>query len=245
MKRLLLFALLLLMLTSTAHSEALLVLLFGDRLSTERFQLGINAAVTGSDLMGLDGTKTRYSWAFGMFGDIKVSDAFRIQAELTVKTPAGARNRPDVGLVPNQDDCECIDPDTFTRDTEMNYLTMPVYFKYFIARTISLGLGPQVGYLTSAKDIYEGKTTQDRSMTVVNGATGDYKRWDFGFTAKAEWVFSPHKEMRSLRLSFNYYYGITDIINNNTGDAVYNSIWLLTLNIPVGGKEAAAEEAEG
>ena len=49
--------------------------------------------------------------------------------------------------------------------------------------------------------------------------------------------------MRSLRLSFNYYYGITDIVKDNTGDAIYNSIWLLTLNIPVGGEDAAAEEA--
>lgn len=231
--------LLVLLLAHTAHSEALLVILFGDKLSTERFQLGINAAVTGSDFMGLDGTKTRYSWAFGMMGEIKVSDAFTIQPELTVKTPAGARNRSDRGLPENVEDC--VKEETFTVDTEMNYLTMPVYFKYFIAPSFGIGLGPQVGYLTSARDVYEGKTEGDYDITVVQGATGDYNRWDFGFAAKAEWLFSPHKKMRSLRLSFNYYYGVTDVVKDNSGDAVSNSIWLLTLNIPVGGEDAAAE----
>ena len=241
MRRLVMAVLLVLVLANAAHSEALLVLLFGDKLSTETFQLGINAAVTGSNFMGLDGTKTRYSWAFGIFGDINVSEAFRIQPELTVKTPAGTKQRSDRELPPNA--AECVQEGSFKVDTEMNYLTLPVYFKYFIAPTFSVGLGPQVGYLTSARDIYDGKTAEGLDVTVVNGATGEYNRWDFGFTAKAEWVFSPHKKMRSLRLSFNYYYGITDIVKDNTGDALNNSIWLLTLNIPVGGKNAAAEEA--
>lgn len=241
MKRIILAALLVLILANAAHSEALLVLLFGDKLSTERFQLGINASVTGSNYMGLDGTKTRYSWAFGVMGEIKISDNFTIQPELTVKTPAGARDRQDMELPPNIDDC--IQEDTFTVDTHMNYLTMPVYFKYFFASSFSIGLGPQAGYLTSAEDIYHGKTELGNDITVQQGTTGDYNRWDFGFAGKVEWVFSPHKEMRSLRLSFNYYYGITDIVNDNTGDAMQNSIWLLTLNIPVGGKDAAAEEA--
>jgi len=240
MKRGALIFIAVMLLASAAHSQALLVLLFGDKLSTETFQLGINATVTGSDFRGLDGAKTRYSWAFGMFGDIKVSERFRIEPGLTVKTPAGAGDRPDIDLP--DDIGGCIQDDSFTLETKMNYLTMPVYFKYFPVPKFNLGIGPQIGYLTGAEDIYDGKTARDLDLEVVQGQTGTYNRWDYGVVGKAEYVFSPQKELRSLRLSFNYYYGLSDIIKDNPGDAIYNSYWLLTLGIPVGGSDAGAEE---
>ena len=41
--------------------------------------------------------------------------------------------------------------------------------------------------------------------------------------------------MLSTRLGLKYYMGLTDIIKDNTGDAVTNSIFLLSLGIPIGG----------
>ena len=45
-----------------AQGQALLVLLFGDKLSTETFQLGINADVGWTGQTGLTDSSTRFSW---------------------------------------------------------------------------------------------------------------------------------------------------------------------------------------
>ena len=43
--------------------------------------------------------------------------------------------------------------------------------------------------------------------------------------------------MKSMRVSLKYYYGLTDILKDNPGDAVNNSIFLLSFGIPVGGSD--------
>jgi hypothetical protein len=48
--------------------------------------------------------------------------------------------------------------------------------------------------------------------------------------------------MKSLRLSLKYYYGLTDILKDNQGDPLRNSILLLSLGIPVGGSNDEKEE---
>lgn len=52
MKKYLLVFLFLLAFNQTAQSQALLIILFGDKLSTETFQMGINASLSASDLIG-------------------------------------------------------------------------------------------------------------------------------------------------------------------------------------------------
>ena len=59
-------------------------------------------------------------------------------------------------------------------------------------------------------------------------------RWDAGVTGIIDYFFKPEKNMRSLRLSLTYYYGLTDMLKDNTGDAWNNSIFLLSIGIPVG-----------
>ena len=48
--------------------------------------------------------------------------------------------------------------------------------------------------------------------------------------------------MRSMRLGLKYYVGLTDIIKDNPGDSVTNSIFLLSLGIPVGGSDDAESD---
>ena len=84
-------------LNATAHSQALLILLFGDKLSTENFQMGINFSIALPNINGIDGTSINTGWAFGMFGEIKINETWSLQPELTLKTPGGAKDLPYIG----------------------------------------------------------------------------------------------------------------------------------------------------
>ncbi len=237
MKKILLTLFVVFSLHTTSNAQALLILLFGDKLSTETFQMGINASLSASNINGLDNTDYRISWAFGAFGEVKFTDDWYLHFNLTAKTPGGAKN-----VEPFEDILPVID--TLTSDIQitraLNYITLPVFIKYRLG-PVKLGVGAQLGYLTSAGDIYEGFTFLGDDLSMERNIRDKLNLWDAGVTGIIDYFFKPEKNMRSLRLSLTYYYGLTDILKDNTGDAWNNSIFLLSIAIPVGGSDDVEE----
>lgn len=223
---------------NVTHGQALLMILFGDKLSTEKFQAGINASVSASSIMGLRDTRFYYSWAFGAFGEIRFSDTWFLHFDLTIKTPGGARDvqpfKPFEPIV-----------DSLFKDLNVNrnfnYITLPVLATYR-AGAWKFGVGGQIGYLTSATDVYSGSTILGDEFTMDRSVVGYFNRWDAGLAATVEYSLAPELEMRSMRISLKYYYGLTDVLKDNDGDAWTNSILLLSFGIPIGGSDDSEKE---
>ena len=233
MKKLLLIITVAFAFQATSNAQALLMLLFGDKLSTEKFQMGINAAVTGSDIAGITDAKFRYSWAFGAFGEVKFNDDWFLHFNLTAKTPGGAKNvQPFEEIIPQID--------TLTTDISItrsfNYITLPVYIKYRLG-PIKIGVGGQVGYLTSASDVYSGYTVLGDDLTMERDIRDKLNHWDAGVTGIIDYYLNQETKMKSMRISLTYYYGLMDILKDNPGDPWKNSILMLSVAIPMGGSD--------
>lgn len=82
-----------------------------------------------------------------------------------------------------------------------------------------IGAGAQIGYLTSADDTYEAITPLSNDLTVVSDIKSELNSWDAGVTGIVDYYFDITKKMKSMRLSLTYYYGLTDILKDNTGDS--------------------------
>jgi hypothetical protein len=232
MKKMILIGIFTLSLIQFANAQALLIILFGDKLSTETLQAGINADLSYSNFNGMEGTDYRVSWAFGAFFEIKLSENWSLQPELTIKTPGGAKNMPPEYYL-EQNIIDTLTSDV-TVTTSMNYISVPIYLKYTTGHW-GFGGGPMFGYLTSATDTYSGGTAFGDEFSLDRKVKDRYNNWDVGLTFMIDFLFSPEEKMRSTRLGLKYYMGLTDILNDNTGDAVNNSIFLLSLGIPIGG----------
>ncbi len=237
MKKILLTLFVVFSLHTTSNAQALLMLLFGDKLSTDTFQMGINVAGTASDIGGIVDAKFRYSWAFGAFGEVRFSDDWFLHFNLTAKTPGGAKNvQPFEDLIP--------EIDTLTTDISVtrsfNYITLPVFIKYKLG-SFKLGLGGQLGYLTSATDIYTGYTFRGDDLSMERNVRDKINLWDAGVTGIIDYFFKPDAKMKSMRISLTYYYGLIDILKDNPGDAWNNSILMLSLAIPMGGGDDVDE----
>lgn len=230
---------------SPASGQALLIILFGDKLSTETFQMGINADVAWSGLSGIDGSELRRSWSFGAYGEIRLSDRWRLQPELTIKTPSGATGLtagdPGNPMEPVGDSLvdRAIADGTVTRSA--GYVSLPVYLK-FVAGPVGIGAGGQVGIMTKAHDLLEYDAVQG-DVQLERSVKDRLNGFDAGLVFSLDYAFRPSDRMRSLRLNAKYYHGLMDTIENNTGAPVRNSILFLGLDIPVGG--SAAGEAAG
>jgi hypothetical protein len=246
MRSLLVAILLSLASVNVAHGQALLIILFGDKLSTETFQLGINADVGWSGLTGLQDGSSRFSWAFGAYGELKLSDHWRLQPELTLKTPAGAEGifAGEAGnpfeLTGNEDLDEVIRTGRVERS--LNYISIPVYAKY-IAGPFGLGAGGYVSFLTGATD--ELSSDVDQGLVRLNQSVKDYLNTvDAGLIFSLDYSLKPQLQMRSIKINAKYYLGLTDTVKDNPGDAVKNWMLFVGLDIPVGGKKAAEEVSD-
>jgi hypothetical protein len=228
---------------NVAQGQALLVLLFGDKLSTEKFQLGINADVGWTGQTNLLDSSTRFSWAFGAYGEVKLGERWRLQPELTLKTPAGAEGlfAGEAGnpFAPtgNEDIDEVIDTGRVTRS--LNYISVPVFAKYLLG-PLGIGGGGYVAFLTGATD--ELSSDVDQGRLRLNESSKDaLNTVDAGLIFSLDYSLKPQAEMRSIKINGKLYYGLTDTVKDNPGESVKNWMLFLGLDVPVGGKKAVEE----
>ena len=130
-------------------SQILLVILFGDKLSSESLQVGIKLDRAFTSLTDLEGADVRSGWAFGAFAEIPLGETWGVQPELTLTTPGGAQTF--VGDPTGNPTLDGVFSEvSVTR--KLSYSNLGVPLRVLVGR-IALGLGPQIGYLRKADDV--------------------------------------------------------------------------------------------
>jgi hypothetical protein len=95
---------------------------------------GLNvSSITNADQDGVN-SKSLIGFHAGFFGEFMISDKFAIQPEVLYSTQ-GVK----------------LDFEGDKGDLKLDYINIPVMAKYYVADTFSLELGPQIGFLVSAK----------------------------------------------------------------------------------------------
>lgn len=95
---------------------------------------GLNiSTITNADVDGVN-TKSLVGFHVGFFGEFVLSDKFSIQPEVLYSTQ-GTK----------------IEFEGIKGDLKLDYIAIPVMAKYYVADSFSLELGPQIGFLVSAK----------------------------------------------------------------------------------------------
>ncbi len=215
---------------AAASSQVLLVLLFGDKLSNENLQVGIKLDRAFTGLTELDGADVRSGWAFGAFGEIPLNERWSLQPELTLTTPGGAQSF--VGDPTGVPELDGVFSDvSVTRRLSYSALSLPV--KVNLGR-VALGVGPQVGYLRKADDVYEGLVAGGDEFTLESDIVDTMNRWDVGLLGTVEYLLKPDRGMKSARIRVSPYLGFTDTVKDNTGSPVKGWGVSLGIGIPVG-----------
>ena len=97
---------------------------------------GVNfSSINGDEAESFDG---RTSLHFGGVAEIMVSEKFAVQPELLYSAQGADYEEND-----------------FTGTVKLDYINVPVLAKFFVADGFSVEVGPQLGFLLSAKDEYD------------------------------------------------------------------------------------------
>lgn len=95
---------------------------------------GLNiSTITNADVDGVN-SKSLVGFHVGFFGEFMVSNKFAIQPEVLYSAQGTE-----------------LEFEGISGDLKLDYITIPVMAKYYVADAFSLELGPQIGFLVSAK----------------------------------------------------------------------------------------------
>ncbi len=215
--------------SSYTYSQALWIFLLGDKVSSEKFQMGTNISLAYTNIEGLQDAVYRLDWAFGGFAEIRINNKWSFQPEMMIKGPAGAKNIYNYEL-----EKPLVDTlfSSIATHYKFTYFSLPLYIKYK-TKYIGFGLGTQVAIMYNGRSFFDGKTKSDYNYKIEKKLTKEKVNiFDVGVTAMIEYYLFPKKKLMSMRIGIKYYYGFLSPLKEESN--INNSIFMVTWGIPVG-----------
>lgn len=168
-------------------------------LHAQDLDFGVKAGLNLADLKGdfQNGGKARTAFHLGAVAELSVSEQFAVQAEL-LYSGQGA-----------------VDENDSDEKWKLDYLTIPVLAKFYVAEGLSLEAGPQLGILLKSEVEDNGETTDIKDIT---------KSTDLGLA-----IGLGYKLDSGINFGARYYFG-GDINSQDTSDIkVTNSVIQLSV----------------
>ncbi|MDI6034619.1 porin family protein [Flavobacterium sp. LB2P84] len=163
---------------------------------------GLNiSTITNADVDGVN-SKSLVGFHVGFFGEFMISNTFAIQPEVLYSAQG------------TKFEFEGLDG-----DLKLDYITIPVMAKYYVADAFSLEVGPQIGFLVSAKaksggeseDVKDELKSTDVSLNFGLGydITENFMigaRYNFGLTRLQDELFPDEDESKNsvFQISIGY-----------------------------------------
>jgi opacity protein-like surface antigen len=165
---------------------------------------GVKGGVNIANFMGDDAgsSKSFIGFNVGLFAEFKLSQKLYIQPELLYSGQGAKEDLTIEGI-------------NFDATLKVNYINIPVMFKYYVVNDLSLEVGPYVGFLTSAKVKVESSFGSD-----TEDAKDFFKSTDFGIG-----IGFNYDVTQAIFLNARYSAGLAQIGDTDTDDNdVKNSV---------------------
>jgi len=230
-KSLLLSVLLILFSTNIGKAQAaLLVLLLGDDVASEDFYFSIKGGANYSDITGINDGSSKLGFNFGLAANIKLSDKFFVVAEFTPVSNKGVKSVNPLITGTQVIDSLLQNPSSASRN--FNYIDIPVLLKYQISKQFSVAAGPQFSYLLSAVDYVEADIPGDDNLFYENNIKSLLNKFDYGLVADLTYSLTEARGGKGINIHFRYGLGLADILKDNSGDALKNSVFQFAVSFP-------------
>jgi len=222
------------------QGQVLISLLLGDKLNSGKVEFGLDGGVNYPDIRGLDGGKAKATFNIGFYFDIKTKHPnWMVHTGVLVKASLGASSLPVYSL---QDS----DLDNLFANGEVqrkiNYFNVPIGAKYkFGPRVYAIG-AVMPSLRSKAYDIFTANAGKDEAE-YKRDIGNEIHRLDFGVMGGLGYRLMGGNGMN---LTLRYYYGLVDVVINDTTPDQYNSSLYLAVGIPIGaGKAKEKEQKKG
>ncbi len=214
-----------LLVASIAKSQAqaaLLVLIFGDKAATEKFNFSIVGGVNSSNISNQLDNHALFGTNFGLGINMKLSEKWYFKPEFKPLNSMGFKGNSSLKTGTIVDGPFTNVPTT----RSLNYLDIPVMMHYQAAEKILLGFGPQVNFLTKAQEKFEGKNDATYDQNIKD----KLNKTDCGFAAAFTYQLITKRNGKGINVQLRYYQGLSDVYKNVGSNK--NSAFSFNLEFP-------------
>lgn len=229
-QRILLIALISSVSLSVCYSQAaILVLIFGDKVASEKFHLSLDGALNISSITSLEKGKTNIGINFGLGTHIKLSDKLYLKPEFKPLSQKGAKKVNIIASIP-----EDITPDE--TKLKLNYIEVPILLQYYISSKLYISTGPQISFLTTASQFTTGTLNGGSDITFDLDTKSLFNNIDFSFPLELGYSVSFSTKKSTSKVDLNlfarYSYGFIDIFSNPVVVSSHNSTFQIGASFP-------------
>lgn len=166
----------------------------------EGFGWGVKAGINGADITKTDDSKMKIGFTAGVFVDYKFCNWFGASADVLYSAQGTKFKEGDDKMNMN-----------------MNYLNIPLLAKFYVVNGLHIDLGPQFGFLMSAKAKMDGEKESFKD---------NMKSFDFSVPVGVGYEFP-----MGLKLDLRYAFGVTNGMKEIEGyqSKAKNSVASLTV----------------
>ena len=216
--------------STPGHAQVLIGFLFGEKLSSETFNMGFEVGMNFATLNGMKGAERMNQGVFGLFADWRFSEHVHFGGSIL---PVSARGAKGLDPVLTGDPAFDAQVANGTMQRKLGYVDIPLLLRYAPKRDkgLRIGVGPQIGFRTSATDRYHAKTASVLKFTAERNIKGKTAGVDFGLSVDVEY------RLKMLSVGARYTHGLVDIDELPGGGTVYNRVLTGTGRIYLGKKK--------
>jgi len=212
------------------HAQVLIGFLFGEKLSSETFNMGFEVGMNFATLNGMKGAERMNQGVFGLFADWRFSEHVHFGGSIL---PVSARGAKGLDPVLTGDPAFDAQVANGTMERKLSYVDIPLLLRFAPQREkgLRIGAGPQIGFRTGATDRYEAKTAGGLKFTAERNIKGKTAGIDFGVSVDVEY------RLGLLAIGARYTHGLTDLDERPGGGKVHNRVVTGTGRIYLGKKK--------
>jgi hypothetical protein len=216
--------------STSANSQVLISLIFGDALNTGNIEFGLDGGLNWTDVRGIDKAENLLGWNLGFYFDIKLADtSWMLNTGVVVKGNLGAENIPVYSLDDPELDNLFSDGGSVTR--KLNYFSVPIMVKYTFENHIYVKAGIQLGLMYNGYDTFIKSVDAEDDLQYEVKIKNQYHPLDAGVAIGAGYRLMGGDGMN---IGVQYYYGLIDVRIDDSSPGEYNNAIYLNVGIPIG-----------
>ena len=229
MKKLLVILVLLFM-TVQGNSQALIALLFGDKISNPKLQMGMQLGGNLSFQTNSAYLHPLPSFAFGAYVNYKAGKKWRLNTFVTLKSNRGVNGLDTSYAIFHSADKSLTDA---SLKRKLTYIDINPEFQFRVSRSFAIGAGPVISILTMARDYYTG-TRGTASVTEEYNIYKNLNIFDAGISFDLQYTL---EKGEGIIINLKYIQGLVNPYKKGANPSALTSFLNLGVGIPMKSKK--------
>jgi hypothetical protein len=207
---------------------ALLVLILGDKVATEKFHLSIDGALNLASFQNPEQGKYNLGVNFGLGTHLKLSERWFLQTDFKPLSQKGVSSVNPIVTIPPEIEAE-------KTGINLNYIDVPVMIQYKIGTKLFISAGPQISFLTSASQYTEG-TLDGNIVSIKRDTQSQFEKIDISFPLELRYSLSLSRKKASTQVDVDtfvrYSFGFMDVYKDPAVGSAHIATFQFGLSFP-------------